>query len=52
MEFLVKVPWSIVFVVFQLFQGKLNGIWTGFRYPDFQAYECFEEKIQSVADYF
>ena len=51
MAILVKAPWAIVHDIFQLFQGKANGIRTGFRQPNFQAYGCFEEKIQPLIDY-
>ena len=44
MAFVVNVPCSIVSVVSQLFQGNQNGIWTGFRSLNFQAYDFFEEK--------
>ena len=44
MASLVNVPLFIVSVVSQLFQSRLIGILTGFPCPNFQAYDCLDEK--------
>ena len=51
MAFLAKVPWSIVSVVSQLFQGKPNGLQHVFDNLTVKRMTALREKIQSVVDY-
>ena len=52
MESLVKVPWSIVFFVSQLFRANQIGFGEVFDNLTFNYMTTLRRKIQSVADYF
>ena len=50
MAFLLTVPWSIVSVVSQLFQGKPNGFEHVFHYLTLKRMSALRKNIQSVID--
>ena len=51
MAFLVKVPWAIVSVSSQLFQGKPNGFKQLFDILIYNRMDTLRKKTQSFVDY-